>query len=142
MRWNGFMSSLVFGAVVAALYQPALMLLGPVVGYREAALAYVIVAGASYAAGLVNEPRRGLVGAFWVGSLCTVSAVLTQSPPMVALAAMGALGVARSTLFYAQPVGRAALIEAGLFFASGLLGSYLIRQGAWGGAIAVWGVFL
>ncbi len=142
MRWNGFLGSILFGAFAAFAYQPTLLLFGPSIGYRAAAAGFLIVAAASYVAGLVAEPRRGLTAAVLVGFVVTVAAALTRSPPLVAVVAMAAVGFVRSAMLYEMPFGRALFVELVLLGGSAVLGSYLIAQGPLGGAMAVWGVFL
>ena len=142
MRWNSFLGSLIFGLLAAALYQPALLFAGPAIGFRAAAALYVTLVAATYAAGLVADPRRGLGGALLVGTISTVTALVTSSPPMVAVAALVAVALVRSALYYEQPFGRALFVELALLFGSTVLGAYLTRQGALGGALAIWGVFL
>lgn len=142
MRWNGFLGSIVFGAFAALVYQPLLLLLGPAVGYRAAAAAFVILAAASYVAGLVDAPLRGLRAAVLVGFVATVAAALTHTPSVVAVVAMVSVGFVRSAMLYEMPFGRALFVELALLAGSAVLGGYLIAQGPLGGAMAVWGVFL
>ncbi|MEM6731346.1 MAG: hypothetical protein AAF658_07300 [Myxococcota bacterium] len=142
MRWNGFVGSLVFGGVAALLYQPFLLWVGPTLGYRAAAAGFTILAATSYVAGSTKDTRRGLGGAFLLGTVATFAAWVSHSPVVVAVLTIAGIGVVRSALLYSQPLGRTIFVEAALLMGSLAVGSYLVGTGPLGGAMAVWGVFL
>ncbi|MEM6531321.1 MAG: hypothetical protein AAF654_01790 [Myxococcota bacterium] len=142
MRWNTFIGSLVFGAVAAAAYEPVVLLLGDVTGYRSATAVYLILVAAAYMAGMVSDGARGLRAAFLTGTLLTIGAAITGSPLLVGAGAIATVGLVRSGYLYRGAFGRSVLIEGGLFVGSVLLAGYLLEQGRMGGALAVWGVVL
>jgi hypothetical protein len=137
MRWNGFLGTLLFGALAAAsVLATSLLSLPGGLGLHLLLLACVYVIGlAPSAAGSARAawPTGVLALAVWLWS---------ENVAQAALGAALLVGVGRSVIVYRAPALRglaleSILIGAGLGMARGLLG-----PGVGSLALAVWAFFL
>lgn len=137
MRWNGFLGTLLFGALAAAsVLATGFLPLPGGLGVHLLLLACV------YAIGLAPSAAGGARAALPISVLALGVWLASEHVAQVALGAALLVAVGRSVIVYRAPALRglaleSILIGAGLGLARGLLG-----PGVGSLALAVWGFFL
>lgn len=145
MTSRSFLRALGFAALAALAVIPWQLVLGPRLGYHDAALFFALASASLYGVAIAPDPRRALValaaGVPLVGGALVLGLFL-GSPRATLVAAGVALAVVRSGVLYRRGLARSLVAEAGLLFVGALAALLLGGPTTLGPALALWAFYL
>lgn len=145
MRAHPFLRALGFAALAALAAVPWQLVVGPLLGGRDAALLYALASVVLFGMVIAPDPRRALVAALPGGLLVGASlflGLLTGSAAAGLVAAGVSLALVRSVVLYRRGLARALVGETVLLLVGALAAVLLVAPTTLGPALALWAFYL